>query len=118
MRIAVAYSSELLETDPFILAMANCRALLLRDEQQTMPFWAGLCNWSVRALYMFQAANRLYVTEEKEGAELGLLVDDLIKHGSKMLGFSEEESKQIEEKKTEFATVAGVRRQAACIMIK
>ena len=95
MRIAAAYSSELLETEPFILAMANCRALLVRDKSQKMPFWTGLCNWSVRVLYMFQTASRLYVTEEKQGAKFGPLVDELIKHHK--LNFDEEDLKKIEQ---------------------
>ena len=119
-RIAAAYQSELLETEPFILALANCRVLVVGDENQTMQFWTGLCTWFERALHMFQAANRLYVTEERGDANFGPLVEDLIsiKNGSNMLNFTEEEVKQIEEQKTDFAMVAGVRRQAACITLK
>ena len=118
MRIAVAYSSELLETEPFILAMANCWAPLIRDMYQTMPYWTGLCSWAERALYMFQTANRLYETEERPDANFGPLVDDLLRHGSVMLGFSDDEARQIEQRKSNFAMVAGVRRQAACTMLK
>ena len=35
-----------------------------------------------------------------------------------MLNFTEEEVKYIEEQKTDFAMVAGVRRQVACITLK
>ena len=115
MRVAVGYSSRLLETKPFLLSMAFQDQLLFQRSESN--FYLKLFNWSLRALYLFQIARRLYSSKQKETKVCGPLVDELRAQGFHKSITKHEEEEALEEGKELFAVVAGIRRQTACAIL-
>ena len=66
-------------------------------------------------MFLFQVARVLNKTQVGT-CQAGSLVNAIRQHGD-LLGFSEDEKKMIEDRKGDFAVVAGVRRQAAYTML-
>ena len=59
---------------------------------------------------------RSLYTTSKDTIEICPLVKNLIQR-SNLLKFTDEEKKIIDESKNDFATIAGVHRQAACVFL-